>query len=116
MPVPIFRISLSNATVLSVAYLLMSVIVEVSRRFLPFRWTERASFTVEWIPSRTLDWLNLLDPLRNAALDDKLDNFDVRLILGVTSIAGIFVIALSVGTLMWLGRLLLRRLERKPAA
>jgi hypothetical protein len=111
--VPIFRISLANATVLSVAYLLMALVVDASRRWLPFYWTERASFTVEWIPSRTLDWFGLLEPMRNAVLDDRLSNFEARLILGVTSVVGIFAIAVVVGTLMWLGRAVLARVGRR---
>jgi hypothetical protein len=105
---------MSNATVLSVAYLLMAVVVDASRAWLPFYWTERASFTVEWIPSRTLDWLGLLEPMKQAVLDDRLSNFEARLILGVTSVAGIFAIALAVGTLMWLMRAVLTRAPRRP--
>jgi hypothetical protein len=103
---------MSNATVLSVAYLLMAVVVDASRAWFPFYWTERASFTVEWIPSRTLDWLGLLEPMKQAVLDDRLSNFEARLILGVTSVAGIFAIALAVGSLMWLTRAALSRAAR----
>jgi hypothetical protein len=110
--VPIFRISMANATVLSVAYLLMALVIDASRAWFPFYWTERASFTVEWIPSRTLDWLGLLEPMKAAVMDDKLSNFQARLILGVTSIAGIFAIALGVGTMMWLVRAALTRSSR----
>jgi hypothetical protein len=113
LAVPIFRISLANATVLSVAYLLMALVVDASRSWLPFDWTERASFTVEWIPSRTLAGLGLLEPMRTAMLDDRLTNFQARLILGFTSIAGIFAIALAVGVLMWLGRALINRFETR---
>ena len=116
MAVPIFRISLANATVLSVAYLAMALIVDMSLIWLPFEWTDRASKTVEWIPSRTLDWLGLLEPMRQAMLDDRLTNFQARLILGVTSIAGIFAIAIAVGTLMWVGRFIVIRLDRRRAA
>jgi hypothetical protein len=110
--VPIFRISMANATVLSVAYLAMALVVDASRLWFPFYWTERASFTVEWIPSRTLDWLGLLEPMKKAVLDDQLTNFQARLILGLTSVAGIFAIALMVGTLMWLMRAVLTKAAR----
>ena len=116
MAVPIFRISMANATVLSVAYLLMALVVDASRAWFPFYWTERASFTVEWIPSRTLDWLGLLEPMKRAVLDDRLTNFEARLILGLTSIAGIFAIALAVGTVMWLARFVLTRVGPKRLA
>ena len=36
--IPIFRISMSNATVLSVAYLLVATGIEASRRWYSFRW------------------------------------------------------------------------------
>lgn len=116
MPIPIFRISLQNATVLSVAYLMMSVVVEASARWYPLRWTERAAQTVEWIPARTLDWVGLFEPLRRAVLEDGLSMFVVRLVLGMTSIAGIFAVALSVGSLMWLGRWAIERAEKRKAA
>jgi hypothetical protein len=90
----------------------MALVVDGSRLWFPFYWTERASFTVEWIPSRTLDWLGLLEPMKHAVLDDQLSNFEARLILGGTSVAGIFAIALMVGTFMWLMRALLMRAAR----
>jgi len=110
---PIFRISMSNATVLSVAYLLMAMLIEASRRWFPFRWTDRASLTVEWIPARTLDWVGLYEPIRAAVIDDRLPVFWVRVIFGATSVAAIFVIALAVGALMWGGRWLIIRAEAR---
>ena len=113
MTLPIFRISLSNATVLSVAYLAMAMLVEASRRWFPFRWTDRASLTVEWIPARTLDWLGLYQPVRQAVIDGWLSNFGVRMIFGATSVAAIFVVAIGVGSLMWAGRWLIARAEAR---
>jgi hypothetical protein len=113
--IPIFRISMSNATVLSVAYLLVAMAVEASRRWFPFRWTDRASLTVEWIPARTLDWFGLYDPIRQAVIDDRLSTFTVRIIFGATSVAAIFVIALGVGVMMWLGRWAFHRAEQRKA-
>lgn len=112
MPIPIFRISLQNATVLSVAYLLMAMVIEASRKWFPFRWTDRAALTVEWIPARTLDWVGLYQPIRSAVIEDKLSIFTVRLIFGATSVLAIFVVALGVGTMMWVGRWLLSRRDR----
>jgi hypothetical protein len=110
---PIFRISLSNATVLSVAYLAMAMLVEASRRWFPFRWTDRASLTVEWIPARTLDWFGLYQPVRQAVIDGVLSNFAVRIIFGATSVAAIFAVAMGVGALMWAGRWLIARAEAR---
>jgi hypothetical protein len=113
--IPIFRISLTNASVLSIAYLIMSVLVEASRHLYPFRWAERAADTCDWIPSRTLEWFGLLEPMRRALLDDRITNFHVRLILGTVSVSGIFLVALSVGSVMWLGRWAIDRREKKAA-
>ncbi len=113
MAIPIFRISMSNATVLSVAYLLIAMLIEASRRWFPFRWTDRASLTVEWIPARTLDWVGLYEPIRTAVIEDRLPVFWVRVIFGATSVGAIFVIALGVGAIMWSGRWLLVRAEAK---
>lgn len=113
MAIPIFRISLSNATVLSVAYLAMAILVEASRKWFPFRWTERASLTVEWIPARTLEWFGLYHVVRDAVIDGTLSNFEVRLILGFISVAGIFLVAMGVGLLMWCGRWVIHRAEAR---
>jgi hypothetical protein len=112
VPIPIFRISFQNATILSVAYLLMAMAIEASRKWLPFRWTDRAVLTVEWIPARTLDTFGLYEPIRQAVLDDRMSNFTVRLIFGATSVVAIFFVALGVGISMWLGRWLLSRRDR----
>ena len=92
MAIPIFRISLSNATVLSIAYLAVAMLIEASRRWFPFRWTDRASLTVDWIPARTLDWMGLYEPIRRAVVEDRLSTFAVRMIFGATSIASIFLV------------------------
>ena len=118
MPVPIFRISLQNATVLSVAYLLVAVLIELSERWFPFRITDRAALTIEWIPARTLDWVGLYHPIRNAVIDGDLSIFWVRIIFGFTSVLAIYAIALGVGVAMWAGRWLIIRGDRfsKPPA
>jgi len=109
---------MQNATVLSVAYLLVAVVIEVSQRWFPFRITERAALTVEWIPARTLDWVGLYEPIREAVIDGQLSIFWVRIIFGVTSVAAIYLIALGVGVAMWLGRWVIIRSDRfsKPPA
>ena len=113
MTLPIFRISLQNATILSVAYLAMAMLVEASRRWFPFRWTDRASLTVEWIPARALDWVGLYHPVRDLVIDGTLSNFGVRMIFGLVSVVAIFAVAMSVGTMMWVGRWLIARAEQK---
>jgi hypothetical protein len=111
--VPIFRISLQNATVLSVAYLAAAVLIELSHRYFPLRLTERAALVIEWIPARTLDWVGLYHPIRTAVIDGDLSIFAVRLIFGVTSVLAIFLIALGVGVMMWLVRWAILRADRR---
>lgn len=113
MPVPIFRISMSNATVLSVAYLAVAMLVEGLRRWFSFRWTEPVAEQLAFIPERTLHLLGLYAPLRAAAIDDRLSVFQVRLVLGATSVVVIFAVSLAVAGLMWVGRWAIARVDRR---
>jgi hypothetical protein len=113
--VPIFRISMQNASVFSVAYLLVAIVIEASRRWFPFAWTEPAAASVGRIPALTLQWFGLYAPLRAAVEDGRVSIIGVRLIFGVVSVAAIFAVALGVGALMWLGRWLIIRAERRRA-
>jgi hypothetical protein len=114
--IPIFRISLANANLVSALYLGLSVVLEASRRWFPFEWTDRAAQTCRWIPSRALDLVGLFEPLREAAVYGQLSPTTVRIILGATSVLLIFTIAMAVGALMWLGRWVFDRLSRAPSS
>jgi hypothetical protein len=108
-PIPILRISLSNASLLSTVYLSFSILLELSNRWMPLRWTERLTYTIEWLPARTLNWLRLFEPLRRAVVEDRLSIFGVRMIYGAVNVLLIFAIAIGVGTVMRLGYGLVRR-------
>lgn len=114
--VPFFRISLSNATLLSVLYLGAAVALELIRRAFDFAWCERALRALEAFPARILEWVGLLEPLRRAFLDDKIGQLHVRLIYGLTTVAIIFVLAVGVGGLMAASARVLSRAAQEPKA
>jgi len=99
--VPIFRISLTNATVLSGLYLVAAAVIEVVRARWNPHWADRASLAMEAFPARALEVLGLWRPLREAVVAEQLSNFQVRLIFGLTSALMIFAMGLVVGLLMW---------------
>lgn len=101
-PVPVFRISLANASLLSGLYLLVASAVEVIRRAWNPRWVDRASFSLEAFPARTLELFGLFEPLRKAWVENQLSPLQVRLIYGLTTITVIFTLGTLVGALMWL--------------
>lgn len=99
--VPIFRIGLTNATVLSGLYLVAAAFIEVVRAKWNPHWADRASLAMEAFPARALEVLGLWRPLRQAVVEETLSNFQVRLIFGLTSALMIFAMGLTVGLLMW---------------
>jgi hypothetical protein len=99
-------IMLGNATLLSIIYLVVAVLIEATRRYLNFRWSERASLAMESLPARVLDLLHLMAPLRREYVYGNLSEVVVRLVFGVTTVAIIFLMALVVGGGMWALRML----------
>lgn len=98
---PVFRLSLTNATVLSVLYLTVAAMVELTRRFSSARWAERASFALEVFPARSLDFLGLFEPMRRAWIQGRLSDAQVRVLYGATTVVLIFGLGLVVGLGMW---------------
>jgi hypothetical protein len=101
-PVPVFRISLSNASLLSGLYLLIAALVEVVRRLWNPRWIDRVSLSLEAFPARTLELVGLFEPIRRAWVEDRISPLQVRLIYGVTTVVIIFTLGTLVGAVMWL--------------
>lgn len=99
--IPVFRISVTNATLLSGFYLLVASAVEVIRRVWNPRWIDRVSLSMEAFPARTLEVLGLFEPIRRAWLEGKLSDLEVRLIYGATAVSVIFTLGLLVGLAMW---------------
>lgn len=100
--VPVFRISLTNATMLSGVYLIAGALVELVRRTWNPRWSERLSLSLEAFPARMLHLVGLFEPLRDAFLSGRLSPTQVRLIYGLTTVALIYSLGLLVGGAMWL--------------
>lgn len=101
-PVPVFRISLANATLLSGLYLFVAAAVELIRRAWNPRWIDRLSFSMEAFPARTLELFGLFEPLRLAWAHDQLTPLEVRFIYGLTTVSVIFTLGMAVGAVMWL--------------
>jgi hypothetical protein len=108
-PLEVFRISLTNASMLSALYLMTAVVVEGVRRTWNPRWAERLSLALEAFPARTLEVLGLLEPLRQAWLSHTVTDLGVRVVYGATTVALIFTLGLTVGAAMWALLWLFRR-------
>jgi hypothetical protein len=100
-PLPIFRISFNNATLLTVIYFFTATAIEGARRLFGWGWTERVSEHLERFPAGVLQTLGVLLPLRSAFIDERLSLLSVRLIFGLTTVAVFFLTAALVGTAMW---------------
>ena len=100
--VPVFKISVTNASILSGLYLLIAVVVELVRRAWNPRWIERVSLSLEAFPARTLELFGLFEPMRKAWQDDQLSPLGVRFIYGLTTVAVIFSLGMLVGAAMWI--------------
>lgn len=108
-PLDVFRISLTNASMLSALYLVTAVAVEAVRRTWNPRWAERLSLALEAFPARTLEVLGLFEPLRRAWLAHGVSDLGVRVIYGATTVGLIFTLGLTVGGAMWALMRLTRR-------
>jgi len=102
MRVPVLRISLNNATILSVVYLVVGIGIELVRRQWSPRWAERGSLAMEAFPARILDGLGLLSKIRLAYARSELAEWEVRVIYGVTTVIVIYAMGLAVGGLLFL--------------
>lgn len=95
--VSLFRVSVTNASLVSGLYLLTAVVIELTRRIWNPRWVERALLSLEAFPARTLDFLGLFEPLRQAWAQGRLSAMDVRFIYGLTTVSVVFALSLMVG-------------------
>lgn len=98
---PLGRVMIGNAFILSIAYLAVGVVVEVLRREVPHRWVSRASAVLDSLPVRVLELVGLLNPVREAYVAQELSGFWLRAIFGMTAVAVIFALALVVGVGTW---------------
>lgn len=100
--IAVFRVSLTNATLLSAAYLTFATIVELLRRTTGARWVERLSKSIELFPAGVLKRVGLFTPLQRAWVHQELTDTQVRLLYGATVVSLIFLLGLVVGGGMWL--------------
>ncbi|MBL9039548.1 MAG: hypothetical protein JNG84_13595 [Archangium sp.] len=112
-PVPVFRISMANATLLTGMYLGIAAVVEGLRRVTGTRLTERASLAMESFPARALEAVGAYEPIREAWLNNELSNLQVRLIYAATVAAMVFALGLAVGAVSAMFRALGQRLSPK---
>lgn len=108
--VPVFKISVANASILSGVYLFIAVAVELVRRTWNPRWVDRLSLSLEAFPARTLELFGLFEPLRAAWVEGRLSALGVRFVYGLTTVLVIFTLGMFVGALMWL----IARLTARP--
>lgn len=101
-PVPVFRISMANAALLSTLYLSAAVVVELIRRLWNPRWVDHASYSLEAFPARTLELFGLFKPIHEAYLRNELEAIHVRFIYGFVTVGIIFTLGAIVGGLMTL--------------
>lgn len=99
----------ANATLLSIIYLLIGILVEVLRRVYPADWVMRAVLAIDSLPARTLELLGAMSRLRTAYAYGKVDEIALRLVFSATTIVIIFLMAAIVGVGMWLMRRFLYR-------
>ncbi len=99
--VPVFKISLNNATLLAGLYLVVAIAVELVRRQWNPRWLERVSLSLEAFPARTLELMGLFEPIRSAWVEGRLSQLEVRFIYAGTTVGVIFVLGFAVGLVMW---------------
>lgn len=107
--VPVFRISLTNATILCGGYLLVGAVVEGVRRLFNPRWAEQLSWSMEAFPAGILRTVGLLTPLKEAYASGALHETTVRLAYAAAVAVTVYGIGLAVGSLMWLSMRLRRR-------
>jgi hypothetical protein len=108
---PVFRISVHNATLLSALYLGIATALEGIRRVFNPRWAEKACLAMEAFPARAIDVVGLLEPIKHAYAWGNISELQVRLLFGVATVVVIFILAVLVGSGMWLFTKALTRKE-----
>ena len=111
MNLPVFRISVQNATLLSAVYLGIATALEGIRRIWNPRWAEKACLAMEAFPARALDIVGVLEPIKHAYAWGNMTELEVRLIFGLATVVVIFLLAVLVGSGMWLFAKVLSREE-----
>src|SRR5579862_7875479 len=90
-----------NATLLSVVYLSLGLALEVMSRWIHVEWAGTMTRALDSLPIGALHRLHLLEWVQMAYDRDYLNRFELRLVLGLTTVAIIFATAVLVGAGMW---------------
>ena len=105
----VLRLSVHNAALLSALYLAIATGLEGIRRVFNPRWAEKACLAMEAFPARAIDVVGLLDPIKHAYAWGQISELQVRLVFGLATVVVIFLLAVAVGTGMWLFAKLISR-------
>lgn len=95
--VPFMRISLSNSALLSAMYLGTAVVLELLRRFFAWHWVDVGLKALEAFPMRMLDIVGLSEPVVHGYLSGDLEAWQMRLVMGWTTVVVIVLLAVAVG-------------------
>lgn len=106
---PLLQIMLSNSFLLSGIYLAVGLCLELVGRVHPTKTVVRLSIALDRLPAGVLDSVGLLDPLREAYLQNQVQALPLRVVFALTTVLLIFTLALLVGGGMWLVMQLQRR-------
>ena len=102
--IPLGRVMLGTAFLLSIIYLFVGVAIEVLRWKLPYRWVVKTSLVLDSLPMQVLELLGLLEPVKESYVSGALSGFWLRVIFGATAVGVIFALAAFVGLLTWTAR------------
>lgn len=109
-PGGLLRTLLSNVFLLSAVYLFLGLLLEVIRKVFDAPWAARILIAMDGLPSRTLELMGLLHPLREAYGRGAIDTWELRAVFSLATLGVIAVTAVVVGLcLAILDRLLRRR-------
>lgn len=99
--IAVLRISMTNATMLSVVYLVLATFIELGRRFTGAQWLENLTKLIESFPVGVLRTIGLYTPLQRAWVENDLTNTQVRLLYGASVVVMIYLLSMVVSLGMW---------------
>lgn len=114
---PLVQIMVGNSFLLSAIYLAVGLAVELARSYFPSEVVIRISQALDRLPAGVLSAVGLLDVLREGYRDQQINDLQLRLVFGGTTVAIIFALGVLVGAGMWGAmKVQARRSGRRPRA
>lgn len=101
---PLWRIAVGNTFWMSSFYFLLALTAEVWRRYVSGASMSPLLWVLEALPARVLAFLGVWGFLQEKYVFGTLNEVSLRLILGLTMVALIFVVAGGVTSALWLLR------------